>query len=685
MNIGRDFEHKIPGASPLPSSGKEKADESKQSISAGKKAKEALPTDIKELFRNYVEDDFGDEDAVKEFLTNAGCEDIDWIDEKELKAASKILLETESIALVKLLLLDDAKLLKSLESWQGAEKVKILNILAETPELLKLEPKLLFKYFEAPEQLEELGRGYNQLKMAGASEEVLNKILVSMNPGLLIRLGNNFEILQRLEENKLLDKLINFPYSVGDDAIPYFDLFIGMDIKVLNEVLESRDLLNAMNAFRKVSNAPLTADMLIKYIEIRKSLGEQVGPNFDTLIFPYLIKRSEQKALEGPILNLSRVLKDIEAPEWNNLPIREGDISNEEWLVLRKDLEAKIQEFFPGDEHKQKLVDALQWFDKIPDTVDAKAGLQAVRKRVASIIDYIKEQKVDPNTIGNDVLIDEGVKIAEKLVIIIATRGSHCADAVAVGLGEAEQHAKAFTKKPNSTKDYTMNIIVNEWKRRIVESFVAKLVAAKGVEASESLETYLRLMNMLNKPMGLEAIIAGMLYGSMAVGIPLHEAMELVYAAFTEDNLIGYAQDHPLMQAKFKPDPKEMEEFEQLMHDPERGLYTTMIHAGKEISVELYPDEDPDRFIANFQYLMAKAPSVETLQKLKDFIEISGNLDELYRINPEKANILRDLYNQLDIMIGNFKTEKTISLLRKDGFLTDNTDYSDPDQSYWAE
>lgn len=385
------------------------------------------------------------------------------------------------------------------------------------------------------------------------------------------------------------------------------------------------------------------------------------------VLFPYLKKRINQleSKLPGPFLNITRILKDPEASKWS-LSIRKKDISDNQWLELYGNLELKMILLFDpkSDGDKQLLLNALQWFDNIPATQDAKVDLQMMRKRVASIVDYINQQDVD-------------AEIAKEVVKILAVGGTACADRVSVALDQAEMCVKAFSKKNGAHGRYIINVIVNEFKRNII--------SAKFIDPNyrESIETYLYHLNLLNIPLGLESLTKGMLYSSVAMKTSLNKAMEVVYSVFSEENLIGFAQDHALMQKLFRTDPTALKEFEQLM---DWDLAPLLLESEKQQGLD--EEANLDKYTKTVQDLMVCAPSIEALKVLKEWVDASYYTarEEVFTNYLQKAAFLEQLVTvQLEKMISNFKAEKTKILLKEAGFLSDTAEYDAPDEAYWKQ
>lgn len=371
------------------------------------------------------------------------------------------------------------------------------------------------------------------------------------------------------------------------------------------------------------------------------------------VLFPYLKKRLNQLESKsiGPFLNITRIFEDPDASKWR-LPIRRNDITNNQWFALGGNLELKMALLFDPQRDRQLLLNALQWFDKMPGTRDAKADLQMIRKRVASIVDYINQQDVDAET-------------AKEVVKILGEGGTKCPDRASVALDEAEMYIKAFSKKDGA--QYIINVIVNEFKRNII--------SAKFVDPNhrESIETYLYHLNLLNIPLGLESLTRGMLYSSVAMKTPLNKAMEVAYSVISEKNLIGFAQDHALMQMLFITDPEALEKFVQSIYDPEHGI-------------NFLPTDDIDKYTSRVNQFMSLASSIESLKELKTIIDCYYYTDKdiLFETNPEKAIFLDNLIEvRLFKLLNDFKAEKIKMLLKDAGFMSNNTNYEYPMDSYW--
>lgn len=564
----------------------------------------------------------------------------------------------------------------------------VLDILQKYPNSATLDRELwniALASSKPDDALNELRKYPELLKMKQFTPELLNKILSSSKFANIFATLNKYpQLLTALPINDL-NQCFTSPKEASSQLLTLGKKLaineLQEELKLESEKLTLLTTLINKDAEPKMVRAFLKlGDQGLEYAQMYLKADAEEAQMLNAITAPYVIARLEQLESQssGPFLNLPNLINDPKAHLWNSLPIRENDINDEQWLQLRTDFKNKLKEIFPGDENSQKLKDAKSWFDKLsnPESRDAKAGLQVIRKRMASIIDFIIQQPVDPNAKVNEALTHEGIEIEKELVNILAEGGTACDDRAAVFLEKAEMYAKAFIKKEDGT-DYALNVAVNEFKRNLV------LVLLVNMDEREALESLLSRMILLNEPLGLEYATKNMHYPDAATKMPLDAAMKPVYNKFTTEELIGFVQEHPLMETKFRSDSKAMAEFQELLNDSATGLNELGEIDGK------YPDDIPDEFIKRVEFLLAKAPSGEAISELYERFGMAWTTasegDEFRKANPEKAEKLQSLYNKMPRMIDNFKAEKTKTILMEEGFLSPNAHYEDIDRTYWTQ
>lgn len=554
----------------------------------------------------------------------------------------------------------------------------ILNVLGQHSAVLGLmQPDLIAVLFTLPDSHKLLLALAENSELLVSQPDLIAIILPWHNAEKIIHVIGKCAAIVELKEPEFLYPLLNLPQAdqillslaQKTKLLP----IIGKHSKILGQIQpellvkilslpDAEKILKNLDKYHEIVNQP---NILTKYMEIYTKINGRAGAHFDTVVFSYLVERSKQLEpnTQGPFLNYSKFLYD-EMFSKCRLPLRTKNLNEENWQELREDLTVALVMFLPEDARQQNRLDALKWFDNMLKTNDAALDKQLVMKRVASVIDYIKKQETT-----------EGKEIAKEVLLMLAEGGSgvRCEDSAALTLDEAELSIMASTKSADSTLGFTLNIIVNEYKRN--------MIALKFVDSSkrESAESALYYLTFLNKPFGLESQTASMMHEEIAVRRSLDEAMSIAYTVFSDVNtLIGYTQDHWLMQSQFKTDPSVVQSFEKLIYHPDLGL-------------SFLPSEDLDKYTKTLQSLMDQAPSIDALKKLKELVDVFyyTDRDELLAVdyvNPNGAQILDNLVViQLEKKISNFKTEKTISLLKKTGFLSDTPDCADPDIAYFEQ
>lgn len=580
----------------------------------------------------------------------------------------------------------------------------VLNVLVKYPSLVTLNLNLWNTALTSPnpdEVLLALGKYPELIKMKQFTPQLFSVIHSMPDFSNILATFNKYPYLLTDLPLEDLDTCFASPKETQKELLALGkQLAIDALKKELSKELEKPDNLQMVTALinkgidpRMIKPFFTLGDKGVQYAQMYLAASDQKTLLLNTIMTPYLLARLKQveSNSSGPFVNFANTLKDLAADEWNRLPMREDNIDDQEWKTLKQSLGNKLKELFPDDKDVQKIKNTLQWFDQIPHSRDAEAGLQIIRRRVASIIDFIIKQEAKPNEQVNEALIDEGIAIAKELDNILADGGTACPDRAAVALETAEMYAKAFTK--GATGNYVINVVVNEFKRNLI---AAKFVDPK---QGEAIETLLYHMLLLNGPLGLEYAIQSMLYQRCAIKTTLEEAMLIVYSALTVEDLIGFVQDHPLMQPQFSSSPGALLDFKRLISDKDKGLGLGMFGSkeilGREIQIaditqlEIIDSDtgqdNSEEYIKRLEFLITQAPSAEALSYLKERFWESDYVvrDELYEINAPMAEKLDKIATELDNRINNFKTEKTKELLTQAGFLSDIANYKEIDDSYW--
>lgn len=366
--------------------------------------------------------------------------------------------------------------------------------------------------------------------------------------------------------------------GVLDYLNKYSYLSHDMPIQVLNKVFSLTDPISALcllgeNTFLWKGSDKLSADILLefvsapqfgptcsrlntwlpffqgpyalKFVDLKTIFNFQNNFNKDFANFIYqkitLVYLSVQEELrnngsQDPYLNIQKFLNDTDSDKWNMIPRRPKNISENDWGILRDlHLPRILETIYPGDANERAKKDKVSagLFIKCLMASDARtsAGLQAMKFRIASVVDYLEGL----TAVLNNQVLDNSEKdlLTKKLKAIIDALddgGQACPDRAIVGLTSAENRIKLF-----QDPEYMPNVLVNMFKLHQIE---AKLI---NQNQKENLETYLYYTLKFNTILSLSLLNSTMLYEEIAIKQPLGQALAKLVTEFTLENLIGYA------------------------------------------------------------------------------------------------------------------------------------------------
>jgi len=197
-----------------------------------------------------------------------------------------------------------------------------------------------------------------------------------------------------------------------------------------------------------------------------------------------------QTPFEEYYINLQKLL---EPSSYFTLPeIDRKDISDEEWVQLKKRLLDIATNIFPNRTKEQKISfknifqrkRLAKFFDLIMETRDVKLfGLQKIRKRIAYIIDHIEKDA-------------EAEKM--KLLTILVEGGKACSDRCMQTIEEVELEMILNSLDPNDANQAIIELVVCRWKREKINEIVANID-----RRDENIESGIYYSLLLNDRFGL--------------------------------------------------------------------------------------------------------------------------------------------------------------------------------------
>lgn len=245
-------------------------------------------------------------------------------------------------------------------------------------------------------------------------------------------------------------------------------------------------------------------------------------------------------------LNKALFLDDPTMDEWNILKQRAGDIDDVAFAILNSEADMLFDFISPMNEADDKQYIAL-FFERCQQSADAKTpiGKQLIRKRVASVVDYLTKMKAEYDDSGTT--IEKKAFLKEKIqgaLAIFTVAGMTCPDAAVVYLADLENYIKLL-----NNPGYLPNIMIQSFKRFAIQE---KLIDPNN---RENIETYLfyclnsGLNNILNLGFPEEA---KMLYERLAKPEPLEVALPKLSVLFNAEALINFTAMQYLFQLTHK-------------------------------------------------------------------------------------------------------------------------------------
>lgn len=302
-----------------------------------------------------------------------------------------------------------------------------------------------------------------------------------------------------------------------------------------------------------------------KVFNFREDFNEEFAKFFvEKMTIDYLSIQQEAWNLGKnpfPCLNIERFINDTETDKWNMLPRRHRNITNNDWLMLRGNLKNILAIIYPGDKiESDKKANIINWFEICLTTQDAiktKQGLETIKHRVASVVDYLGGLTALLDTALDEPQMKLLSKKLEAIIDVLDEGGKACPDRAIVALTSAENRIKLF-----QDPCYISNVLVNMFKLNQIE---AKLV---NQNQAENLETYLYYTLKFNTILNLSLFTSTMLYEAVAQKQPLGQALSKLVTEFTAENLIGYAANLREFKILFEAEAAiALQKIEQLMND----------------------------------------------------------------------------------------------------------------------
>lgn len=252
-----------------------------------------------------------------------------------------------------------------------------------------------------------------------------------------------------------------------------------------------------------------------------------------------------QSLLEVVGIKRDCFFNDKTMPEWNILVTRKCVITDDDWDIVLID----IGEIFDDlcEENKSQRDYLFKFFSQCMAARDAatKLGKQALRKRLAATVDYLKELKT-----YCDVSNTEGMQVKKMIkgaLAIMSVGGMKCTDRAVTFVADLENYIMIL-KNPS----FLANVMVRRFKFEIImQALIDPYYNEVGQD--ESVETYLSYTLKFNRILGLGLPEGGsMAHESTAKTLPLEEAVAKLNKFLTMENLLNFTATQYVFQIQFE-------------------------------------------------------------------------------------------------------------------------------------